>query len=90
MFCNIYFFVLLTLVISETSAQLRPQMRDNVNGEDGDEGNARRRLESAFLCSEAGNCTCLFEKFQVTVKCNSAGEKLDVIAPELPKATTHL
>ena len=46
--------------------------------------------ESTFLCSKAGNCACLFKRPSVTVKCTSAGDKLDKIASELPPKTTHL
>ncbi|PFX34734.1 Protein sidekick-1, partial [Stylophora pistillata] len=45
---------------------------------------------SGVLCSEALNCTCIFEKNGFTVKCTSAGDKLDKIGSELPQTTTHL
>lgn len=86
--CDILFFALLTFVISTSSAQLR--LRKSSKSEADDISSAGSRSGSAVLCSEAGNCTCLFEKFHVAVKCTSAGDKLDEIASELPQNTTHL
>lgn len=88
MFCDIYVVASLTFVISATSAQLRPQEHGNDDFSYGD--SAGSNFESAALCSEAGNCTCLFQKFYVIVKCTSAGDKLEEIAKDLPKTTTHL
>lgn len=45
---------------------------------------------SEVLCSEAGNCSCLFEKTRVTVECFSVGDNFDEIASEIPKTSTHL
>lgn len=44
----------------------------------------------SILCSVKGNCSCLFEDFEVTVICTSVGNKFDEIANELPSTTTHL
>lgn len=84
-FCDIHRFALLTFVIFTTSALLQP--RKTGNNEGGDKGSF---LESAIFCSKAANCTCLFEKFRVTVKCTSAGDNFDEIAFELPHTATHL
>lgn len=50
----------------------------------------RDKNGAKILCSQALNCTCLFEELRVTVECTSAGDKLDKISSELPKTTTHL
>ena len=52
---------------------------------DGGSGSGR-----PILCSIKGNCSCLFKRFDVTVRCTSVGNKLDEIASELPSTTTHL
>ena len=80
--------VLLAFIIFATSAQLRAQERDN--GKPVDKGSSGSQFESAILCSEEGNCTCLFGELHVTVKCVSAGDRLDKIASKFPQATTHL
>lgn len=81
---------LLTLVISSTSSAVQLRLQESLNSEASDGEGAGSRFESEVLCSEAGNCTCLFEKFHVTVKCTSVGDKLDEIASDLPQTTTHL
>lgn len=68
--------------------------RDAGSGErgSGDGGNSDdgSGLESPFLCSVAGNCSCKFDDFGDTVRCTSVGNNLDEIAKNLPKTTTHL
>lgn len=88
MFCDIHVFALLNFVISATFAQLQPQERGNDDYSYGYRTGSN--FESAALCSEAGNCTCLFKKPHVIVKCTSAGDKLKEVAKDLPKTTTHL
>lgn len=89
MFCDIrHVFALLTFLTVTTSLQLWPQGRGN--SEAGNKGSAGRPFQFDDLCSKAGNCTCLFERYHVTVKCTSAGDKLGEIASELPQSTTHL
>ena len=83
MFFGIYVFALWTSFISTTSEKIRPH--HSVRGAGNGAGNG-----SEVLCSEEGNCTCLFERLGVTVKCSSVGDKLDGIAFELPQTATHL
>lgn len=56
----------------------------------GSSGDGGSSSELPFLCSVKGNCSCLFEDFDVIVVCTSVGNKLDEIANELPNTTTHL
>lgn len=86
--CDIHVFALLTLAISTTLAEL--WLQESSNGESSDDSGAGRLFESAVLCSEAGNCTCLFAKPHVIVKCTSTGDKLDKILSELPETTTQM
>lgn len=83
MFCDVRIFASLTLVIFATSVKLR-------NGEVSDEGGVGSRPSAAVLCSEAGNCICLYDALNVTVICTSAGDRLNEIASELPQTTTNL
>ena len=86
---DVQVFALLTFVISATLAQLQPQ--GSVNGEPRhDRGYDGSHFGSVVLCSEAGNCTCVFEKFRVIVKCTSVGDKLGELAYEFPQTTSHL
>ena len=85
-FLDTYLFAILTFVISAKPAQLQSQQK----GKTGVDGSARSHINFEILCTEAGNCTCLFEKLNVTVKCTSAGHKLEEIISELPKTTTNL
>ena len=90
MFCGVHVFFLWSFVISATSQQRQPKKRPGSDtGRDVDSAGSGSEL-GAILCSEAGNCTCFFEELRVTVKCTSAGDKLDKIAFELPETTTHL
>ena len=57
---------------------------------DSGSGDIGSGLGPPFWCSVAGNCSCQFDDFGVTVKCTSVGNNLDEIAKELPKTTTHL
>lgn len=88
MFCDVRIFASLTLVIFATSVKLRSQEKDN--GEVSDEGGVGSRPSAAVLCSEAGNCICLYDALNVTVICTSAGDRLNEIASELPQTTTNL
>lgn len=82
MFCGFNVFTLMAFLISTNSEIFKPP-KSGV-GKSSDENN------SGGLCSEALNCTCLFEELRVTVKCTSAGDKLDKIAFQLPQTTTQL
>ena len=82
MFCGIHIFALLNAVVFGTSEQLRLKNIGSGAGR-GDKG-------SGGLCSEAGNCRCLFKELEVIVKCVSGGSKLHQIASKLPRTTTHL
>ena len=82
---RIYLFVL-TLIIFERSNQLWAQESDDSYG--GDDNSSIDGSE--VLCSKAGTCICRFEGLDVTVKCTSAGDKLDKIVSDLPPTTTHL
>lgn len=82
MYLGIHTLALLHIVFLATLEQLEPRKRGN--------SVVRSKNGSEVLCSEAGNCTCLFEEHSVTVKCTSAGDNLDKVAPELPKTTTQL
>lgn len=82
MFCGIHILALLNYLVSVTSMQFSPQ-KSRESARSGKNG-------SGFMCSEVGNCTCLFEKLRVTVECTSVGKKLAKIASELPPTTTHL
>lgn len=88
MFCDINFLALFTFGFYTILAQLL--LRENGYGDARYKGNSGNRLKSAVLCPDAGNCTCMFEKFHVTVNCTSAVDKFDEIASHLPKTTTHL
>lgn len=102
MSCGSHVFALWVIVISATSVPLWAQKRGNgdrrgeygliggFGGADGGEESSDNGSESAFLCSYAGNCTCVFTKLGVTVKCTSVGNELDKIAYKLPETTTHL
>lgn len=82
MFCGIQIVILLSFVVSETSEQLSFQIRGNEVG--------RSKNGSGVLCSEAGNCTCMFEELGVFVKCTTAGSELQQIISALPERTAHL
>lgn len=89
MFCAIEVYTFCIFVISVTSKQL--QARESGNGELNGGYSSRRELESSYrLCSEVGNCTCLFEGHRVTVKCTSVRNNFDEIASKLPTTTTQL
>ena len=90
MFRDIRFLTLLTYVIFATSAAVQLQVQESFNSNVSDGEGAESRFESEVLCSDAGNCTCLFEKSHVTVKCTSVGDNLDEIASKLPETTTHM
>ena len=90
MFCDIHSLALLTYVIFATLAAVPLQVQESLNSDASDGEGAESRYESEVLCSDAGNCTCLFEKSHVTVKCTSVGDNLDEIASKLPETTTHL
>lgn len=77
-----YVFTLITFFISTNSEIFKPPKKGV--GKNSDE------KSSGVLCSEELNCTCLFEKLRVIVKCTSAGDKLDKIAFQLPQTTTQL
>ena len=62
---------------------------DSGSGDSGS-GDIGSGLGPPFWCSVAGNCSCQFDDFGVTVKCTSVGNNLDEIAQNLPKTTTHL
>lgn len=84
------FLALVTLVISSTSFAVQLRLQESLNSEASDGEGAESRFESEVFCSKAGNCTCLFEKYHIEVKCTSIGDKLDEIASELPQTATHL
>lgn len=75
--CRNHVFAFLSFVISIRSAK-----RD-YNGFENDS-------RPAVICSYAGNCTCVLEKFGVVAKCTFAGDKIKRTASELPQTTTHL
>ena len=88
MLCGISHVFALTFAICTTLGQLLPRKSgDGINGE---KIASKRGFKAAFMCSEAGNCTCLFEKLAVVVECTSARDKLDAITSDLPQTTTHL
>ena len=82
------YFLSLTFVIYATLGQLLPQK----NGDDAKSKEISRKInfKAAVICSEEGNCTCLFEKLALIVKCTSVGDKFDKISAKLPEKTTHL
>ena len=82
MFCSVNFFSL-NFFIYTISGQLSP-------GKSCNDAKNNIRLKAAVMCSETGNCTCLFGKLDVTVKCTSVGDELYKIASGLPRTTTHL
>lgn len=82
MFCSFHILALFNFFVYATSEQLSLQKGGNSTSRSDD--------NSGVLCSETGNCTCLFEEFDVIVKCTHAGDKLEKFASELPKTTTHL
>lgn len=82
MFCGFNVFILMAFFIPTDSEILKPPK--SVVGKSSDD------KSSGVLCSEALNCTCLFEELRVIVKCTSAGDKLDKIAFQLPQTTTQL
>lgn len=88
MFCDIQALTLMIFIIYSTSTQPLPP--ESNSGEASDKGSDKSHLKSSVLCSEAGNCSCFFEKFRVTVKCTSVGDNLDQIGSILPQTTTHL
>ena len=90
MFCDIHSLALLTYVIFATLAEVQLQVQESFNSDASNGERVESRFESEVLCSDAGNCTCMFEKSHVKVKCTSVGDNLDEIASKIPKRTTHL
>lgn len=86
-FCGIHIFAVIFLIYV-TSEQLLPQKSNN--GAKSQDIASESEFNAAVICSQAGNCTCLYEKHGVTVKCASAGKDIDKIVLELPETTTHL
>lgn len=87
-FEGICIFALWMFVVTLTPRQLWAQKGgsrdDKAEGPfDGEDSS----FESGFLCSEAGNCTRQ-GKVNVTVKCHSAGDRLDEIVSDFPQTTT--
>ena len=75
-------------VLTPTESSAGDTSREELTGAWSRDGGSSSELP--FLCSVKGNCSCLFEDFDVIVVCTSVGNKLDEIANELPSTTTHL